>query len=731
MADHPDTSLIDWIRPSEADGLLKSAVFSTYGLSLDQPDFFSQDFLPTLVGLGSVRDRGYASPITLDRTLSTSTIKLVCDAHALAAGARPTLRVDVTPIGHKLQHAKVILIHRAERVRLVIGSANLTHEGFRRQREVAVVLDFHKDGRLSPSILREALDGWRSGLEGACDREMSAVFDSAVADVEKWSPDGSGKTGPDSLRVLFGGGPVPLWEQIVAAWPAGEPVLRWHICSPFWPDDQDTGQTPFEAIADGLQEKGCSLEKCSLEIIARAAAAHANALPSFPFQIVERLRKKSFAVQRGTILPARLEAAPDEIPDGMAAETRNLHAKWIVLSGTKSAIAFVGSANFTRKGLGVVRDPTSANIEAGVLFQLQVAKLKLDAWRPPIEGKSIDWATCAAKDLGLPNPEEDKTPDWPDFIQRIDLSIRWGELPDPSGNITLHLRDTDARRFSIAAPSLDHFGRTHQVEAPGPDSTIDLPISALEVRAILSRRTVDVTWKDGTLRCSFPVNIEDESKAGMPSVLGARPSEDQLLSYFHGKISEDDLLHRLEEDARNGVDRLQGASVEDAERLKQLQSYIIREFVEGLYGLSRTLQTSSLSVRGAEQVFLGDLSPVALAEQVYQAFMSGKRSPTAACFQLVEVARVVAEVCWLPAARCDESIRMALDAVRQKALDRVFSIVRQAKAKRSFADVMQDPEFSTFVETGFPPEVAKRWLDLANEPQDATGRNPETASHDS
>jgi hypothetical protein len=87
-ANNATSTLMDWIRPSEADGPLVGAVFSTYGLSLDQPDFFGQDFLPTLLGLGGVRDRGYASPVTLDRVLATADVTLICDAHALAARAR-------------------------------------------------------------------------------------------------------------------------------------------------------------------------------------------------------------------------------------------------------------------------------------------------------------------------------------------------------------------------------------------------------------------------------------------------------------------------------------------------------------------------------------------------------------------------------------------------------------------------------------------------------------------
>ena len=42
----------------------------------------------------------------------------------------------------------------------MIASANLTHEGYRRQREVAVILDFKEGGRLPIEVLRHALQGW-------------------------------------------------------------------------------------------------------------------------------------------------------------------------------------------------------------------------------------------------------------------------------------------------------------------------------------------------------------------------------------------------------------------------------------------------------------------------------------------------------------------------------------------------------------------------------------------
>lgn len=159
MANTPKDSaspLIDAVRPLDADGPLVSLICSTYGLSLDQPNFFEQDFLPTVLGLGGLRDRGYAVPVALERRLKDVYSALVADSHALAEGGRPSLQIDVLPVGHRINHAKVVLIHRKRLIRLVIASANLTHEGYRRQREVAAVLDFKEGGRLPVELLRRA-----------------------------------------------------------------------------------------------------------------------------------------------------------------------------------------------------------------------------------------------------------------------------------------------------------------------------------------------------------------------------------------------------------------------------------------------------------------------------------------------------------------------------------------------------------------------------------------------
>ena len=706
---------MDWIRPSDVDGSLVGAVFSTYGLALDQPDFFGQDFLPTLLGLGGVRARGYASPVTLDRVLATADVSLICDAHAVAPGVRPTLRIDVLPIGHKVHHAKVMLIHRQNRVRLLVGSANLTHEGFRRQRESAVVMDFYEGCRLPLSILKNAVARWAEVLGDSADEQVHRVFDGVSRQADAWSASSRFQAASD-ISVVFGGDEKPLWRQFVDAWPQGEPVLNWHICSPSWPQvDRSASRNPFEAIANALRDRGSSLANCDLEIIACADSPGPNALPQFPFALLNHLREQSFPIQHGRILPARLEAAKDEIPAGMAGENRALHAKWIVLAGPATVVAMMGSANFTRRGLGVLRNLDAANIEAGVIMRWPRGKWHPKEWRPPIQGQEIDWATCSVACLKDPPSEEEKVSDWPDFIRRIELAIYWDHLPDPDGRLFVYFRAGNVTDFSLTFPSLSASNQSPVIHgsvstAYDPFSTA---VSASNVRAMLARRVVEVVWARNKRRSLFPVNVLHESKAGMPSVLGARPSEEELLAYFHGSISEEDLLFRLEQQAREGDGNGKPPVPEDVDRIRRLQNYIVREFVEGLYGLSRMIQESSYSPRAAEQAILGDFSPTCLAEQIVHAFTVGKRTPAAAAFQLVELLRVIADLDWPSAGVISSETRAALEDIRRRGVDRLFALAAQANAKAEFAQVVSDRDFTAFVRATLPPSLVCRWTNLA------------------
>ena len=701
-------SLIDAIRPSEADGPLQSAILATYGLSLEQPNFFEHDFLPTMLGLGGVRDRGYIAPVALERKLAETYCALICDAHALADGGRPSLRIDVVPIASPRQHAKVVCIHRKRLVRFIVTSANLTHDGYRSQREIAAVLDFRPDGSLPAELLKGAIDGWMEVLGDAATAPIRNALAAAVDAASGWATP-SQKVPPSELRVVFGGNQKPLWQEVVDNWPDNEPLLIWQICSPFWPGP-DAKTTPFDVIANGLNAKGASLHDAEIELICSADSPGDRARPVFPFPVLRGLRERGFPIKQGRIVPARLEATAEEVPDQKAEGQRALHAKWIVLRGTKTAVVLLGSANFTNPGLGV-GNPKFANVEVGILIRCSVDSLQKDAWLPPlVESGSIDWATCADLDLFSPCLEPDDPVHWPSQIQRVDLDIHWEDGPAPTGTLRIQF---DVERFvpTIVAMPNESPGAEmkilQNVDRVSLDSNAEawVTLNPETVSRLLVHRNVQVSWGEPVCSSLFPINILDKSKAGLPSILGAKPDEQQLLAYFHGRIGEDDLLLILEQRALEAAK----GTVARTETFPSIefQSYLIREFVESLFGLQDMLKSAMFSPRALEQALLGEFSPASLGERIVHAYTAGRRSATATAFQLAELIRVVSSVP-IPI-DTPNSTQTNIQDVVDRALLRLLSLVRTIGNQASFETACRDSHFQSFLRASLPRKLADKF----------------------
>jgi hypothetical protein len=243
-----------------------------------------------------------------------------------------------------------------------------------------------------------------------------------------------------------------------------------------------------------------------------------------------------------------------------------------------------------------------------------------------------------------------------------------------------------------------------------PEATrgvVSIRLDPAAVRSLLVRRAVRVRWDEPSCFASYPINILERAKAGLPSVLGARPDEQQLLAYFHGRIGEDDLLSLLEQRARALVDGSETTNVEGPP--EDLQNYLIREFVESLYGLEDTLKAALYSPRSFEIALLGEFSPAALAERVLTALRAGRRSAMASAFQFAELVRVTAG---LPIAT-SEADQKALTEVQQRGVDRLLGFVTQGSQVSSFAGALRDPHFAAYVRASLPRDCASRFLVLA------------------
>lgn len=706
--------LVEAVRGSDADGPLVSLVLSTYGLGLDPP-FFENDFLPAVLGIGGVRDGGYASPLTLERRLADAYCALVVDAHAIVEEGRPSLQIEVVAVGHRTNHAKIVLLHRKRRIRLVVASANLTHAGYRLQREVGAVLDFAEEGSLPGQVLKTAVASWLAVLGEFASDGLRAALLAASAQAVAWAP---GPVAAGAPQVIWGGGPDPLWRQLTDAWPAGEPVTELAICSPFWPEPG--GETPFEAVAGALASKGVDLRKTALHVFTSADSTGDRALPVFPFHLVQQLKSRGFAVGSGRIVPVCREALEDELPEAGLLEERELHAKWLFLGGPKSCVLLLGSANFTRKGLGVVANSERANIDAGVLIRRPASALTLASLEPPIVEKGIvDWNRCGASDLADgPTDEIDPPVPWPEWISRIEVAIDWMAVGEPAGLLRIFTGPTASHpEFIVGCPASKIDVETALVTAPSAAGSAsqqptEVAIDGPTLRRLLVSRTVTVRWPDESaatfLLAMFPVNIDAASRMGLPRVLAVHPDEEQLLAYFHGRIDEDDLARTLADPAFAERRKASQADPGSNERLRALQNYLMREFVESLYGLKQLLvEAVSRSPRAFEQAALGEFSPLALASEVVKAVQSGRRSPTAAAFQLVELLGLLGAL-EMPSADAEPDLA-TLEEIRGKAASAILQLATAASSAAAIREAFSERNFSAYARSALSRLTYTRW----------------------
>ncbi len=143
-----------------------------------------------------------------------------------------------------------------------------------------------------------------------------------------------------------------------------------------------------------------------------------------------------------------------------------------------------------------------------------------------------------------------------------------------------------------------------------------------------------------------------------------------------------------------------------------MQNYIVREFVESLFGLADTIRDSARSPRAAEQALMGDLSPISLGEQVIQAFMAGRRSPTAAAFQMVELAAAVGSVQLFEEHVKTAAIRTTYEQVRRRTLDRLFGMLSRAATREDLRAVLRDGDFQMYVQATLTFSLLNRWESL-------------------
>src|SRR5690606_9777747 len=160
-------------------------------------------------------------------------------------------------------HAKCFAVEYERAVLVSIGSANLTTQGFRKNREVAGVMLTRHDDPGEASTILEALGGAIRSLETVQAPWITPMLDDLVATREKvqgWHPT------PPLFRhsIVWSDTRHRLLDTMVAASGEVSPVRRIDIVSPFWCEDGH--ESPLRALLTRLSASGMLSDRVEVHL---------------------------------------------------------------------------------------------------------------------------------------------------------------------------------------------------------------------------------------------------------------------------------------------------------------------------------------------------------------------------------------------------------------------------------------------------------------------------------
>src|SRR5690606_30683385 len=163
----------------------------------------------------------------------------------------------------------------------------------------------------------------------------------------------------DNQWFVWSGGEQSLLTQFIGHWPTDEQIRRLTIVSPFWSEEEDEG--PIMRLLITLRDLGVLGSGALLRLMTDAAPDKQSTYrPRLP-ETFARFDASALGID-AQALAVDPRVPPEEVGLGENfMGTRALHAKVVLLEGDNTALAYVGSANFTRHGWGLMPNPRQAH----------------------------------------------------------------------------------------------------------------------------------------------------------------------------------------------------------------------------------------------------------------------------------------------------------------------------------------------------------------------------------
>lgn len=360
MAKEPDKDrlLETWVPPSDSGDPI-GFIATTFTFSAQ---FFEEDCLSAFLQMESDPDsEGLSYLIEREEKLGkVECAMVIADQHHSTSRQR-NIRWDLLPFRMRtgIQHAKISLLVWGRTVRLVIGSANLTEEGYRRNQEIFAVFDAFNNAAVPVEVFRQAVDFLEHMLNtgvtaGADIRQRGVQLLMRVRTIlPEWNLRDSNED-PDVCHawpVFVRPGQASVFKQISDRWQARYSYLpdRMEVYSPFF-DNEYSEVHPLARLSEIMTAKPELIVSTSAEKDPEPDGIRRVHLPAY---FADHLKGR-LTVNWFTELP------------GDEKEWRPMHMKALRASKGNWCMLFLGSSNFTTAGLGTAA--AYSNYEANILY---------------------------------------------------------------------------------------------------------------------------------------------------------------------------------------------------------------------------------------------------------------------------------------------------------------------------------------------------------------------------
>ena len=539
QSDAAQRRLLSLWAPPEKAGAAVGVLATTFTLDTA---LFEEECLARFAGVQSdpVRDGALYRIEREERLASLLCAAVVADIHHCAG--RRSLRWDLLAArpASGVMHAKISLLTWNDHVRVIVGSANLTSAGYRRNQESIAALDF--DESFTDRSLLDPLLAYLRELLTLTTGPGRARAEQLMLWVDQRLPRHS-VSSKDVQRhvILVGPGRPNLFDQLKALLPPGAPPGEAHVVSPFFdPTLRESG--PERALWQLMKQRGPA--QLHFHVAGEESLETKRWRLEVPGHVLDATPKG-----RAGVLTQFHPVRVADVPTDFGKDRRPLHAKSLALSHETWTALLIGSSNFTSAGSGL--SPYARNYEANLAFIVRAAPEH--ARRKLMETRSLRGGAAVDLTSGV------------DFDPAIDPDADDGDSPPPLpaffAEAVLRAADTQGYgltlRFIGNAPDGDWVVRHDQSVVVDGASWAALGQPA-ETEVTLRRdgpppSMLTVYWGAPAHLAGWPVNVISADTLPAPAELqglslaallellsSARPLHEALRAWLRRQPDDDD-----------------------------------------------------------------------------------------------------------------------------------------------------------------------------------------------